>query len=164
MRVCPILIYRNVIRIAKPCNPKLLYALMGIGIRYTEADDAYEINPILYMEDYTYPDMVEEIMDIAAIFYDRVEARPVDGYFGYDYKADVEDESYYSYEGASSTKSTPPEPPRNAWTALRECVDIEDLRKFYYQLAKRYHPDVTKDDGKKMKLLNELFTELGVLK
>lgn len=163
MRICPILIYRNLIRIVKPCDPRVLYGIMGVGIKLVEADDAFEVNPITVLDSYTYPQLVEEIMDIAAIFYDRVEARPVDGYYGFEYEK-VEEEPFYREGTYTHREERTTEPPRNAWTALRECIDIDDLKKLYYQLAKRYHPDITKDDGKKMKLLNELFTELGVIK
>ena len=43
---------------------------------------------------------------------------------------------------------------------LKEAKTLQELKKLYFQLAKKLHPDITKDNGESMKALNNEYDYL----
>ena len=43
---------------------------------------------------------------------------------------------------------------------LKDAITLQDLKKLYFQLAKKLHPDITKDNGEQMKILNNEYDYL----
>ena len=43
---------------------------------------------------------------------------------------------------------------------LKQAKTLQDLKKLYFQLAKKLHPDITKDNGEQMKKLNNEYDYL----
>ena len=43
---------------------------------------------------------------------------------------------------------------------LKEAKNLQELKKLYFKLAKKLHPDITKDNGEQMKILNNEYDYL----
>jgi|SRR5690554_810908 len=43
---------------------------------------------------------------------------------------------------------------------VNETANIREIKKSYRKLAKKYHPDLSKEDGQKMRDINHAYTQL----
>lgn len=43
---------------------------------------------------------------------------------------------------------------------LKDAKNLQELKKLYFKLAKKLHPDITKDNGEQMKILNNEYDHL----